>query len=180
MLEVEVKIRADLAVIEPLLTKLGFAGGSSEYERDVYFNGNKTDLKADDKALRIRENRNPVTGETSFTMNYKGPKVDNATMTRAETEFEIPSFEAGETMLNGLGFFAAGEVEKVRVHYMKDGITCCLDTVTSLGQFLEIEIMAEKDEYETALLRIRKLMKRLGLDMNDTVRESYLCMLSKA
>jgi len=203
MLEVEVKVKTDTATIVPRLLEMGFVQGTSEYERDSYFNGEKIDLKAEDKALRIRESRScapdslerapgsaghalyyppdTVQGQNSscsrYVMNYKGPKIDNSTMTRAETEFEIPSFEAGKNMLSGLGFHIAGVVEKTRVHYMKDEITCCLDTVTDLGEFLEIEIIAEEAEYENAMLRISDLLLKLGLSMEDTVRESYLCML---
>ena len=99
-------------------------------------------------------------------------------MTREETQFEVSSFEAGRIVLNGLEFYPAGEVEKIRVHYLKEDITCCLDTVTGLGDFFEIEVMVEESGYDEAIARINDLLQELGLSMEDTVRESYLCMLS--
>jgi len=98
-------------------------------------------------------------------------------MTRKETEFTIPSFIEGESLLNGLGYFAAGRVEKERTHYAKDNITCCLDTVTNLGEFLEIEIIAGEEEYDLAICKINDLLNKLGLRMEDTIRHSYLSML---
>lgn len=141
MLEVEVKLKVKKSDIEKQLTDLGFIKGNSVYELDTYFNGDNLDLKEADKALRIRERRDLDYDETKYILNFKGPKIDDVTMTRQETQFEVPSFADGEIVLNGLGFYEAGIVEKSRIHYKKDEITCCLDSVTGLGDFLEIEIM---------------------------------------
>ena len=46
-----------------------------------------------------------------------------------------------------------------------------------LGEFLEIEIMAQKEEYDTAISQINELLETLSLNIKDTIRESYLCML---
>lgn len=179
MLEVEVKIKVCLKDVMTKLSELGFVKGSVEYEKDVYFNSDNYDLKAADKALRIRQHRNKLTGKQNFVMNFKGPKVDETTMTREETEFDIPDFEHGEKLFNGLGFYAAGVVEKNRIHYSKGKITCCLDTVTGLGEFLEIEILAEDKDYDKAVEIIKDLLSKLGLNMEDTIRHSYLSMLNE-
>lgn len=179
MLEVEVKIKTDIDIISKKLLSLGFKKAKEIYEKDTYFNGKYIDLKKEDKALRIREYREKGNELGHFILNYKGPKIDNSTMTREETEFEIPSYEDGESVLNGLGLFPAGYVEKIRNTYVKEDITCCLDRVTELGEFVEVEIITHEAGYESALSRIEGLLKMLGLDMQDTIRESYLCMLQK-
>lgn len=178
MLEVEVKVKVDIVRIEPQLKALGFIKGSSVYERDSYFNGTHKDLKEEDKALRIREYRNLDTDKTKYIINFKGPKKDDITMTREETEFEIPSYEHGEIMLNGLGFYVAGGVEKVRTYYNIGNLTCCLDRVTNLGEFMELEIMAEEFEYDDAINNIKGILSSLNLDISQTIRESYLCLLA--
>lgn len=178
MLEVEVKIKIEKNNIEKQLISLGFTKGSSVYELDTYFNSDNMDLKSADKALRIREHKDMSTGEVNYILNFKGPKVDDVTMTRQETQFKIPSFGDGKLVLNGLGFYAAGNVEKTRVHYKKEAITCCVDSVTGLGDFLEIEIMAEEKDYDDAIHKIGKLLEKLGLSMGDTINSSYLCMLN--
>lgn len=179
MLEVEVKIKAPLKETIEKLENLGFVKGTTVYEKDVYYNGTNKDLRAEDKALRIREYRDFSTEKAKFVMNFKGPKIDSLSMTREETEFEIPSFAAGEALFNGLGFFPAGTVEKTRTYYNKNDIECCLDTVTGLGEFLEIEIMAEESDYDSAMNCIKELITSLGLSMNDSIRTSYLCMLTQ-
>ena len=179
MLEVEVKVKTEIAGAEEKLKELGYCVGTKVYERDTYYNGKCMDLKAADKALRIREHRDLSSGQVRYVLNFKGPRVDDATMTRAETQFDVPSLKAGETVLNGLGFYPAGNVEKTRLHYRREDMTCCLDNVTGLGEFLEIEIMAEEENYDEAVGRIEKLLKKLGLCLSDTIRESYLTMLEK-
>ena len=177
MLEVEVKIKIDIEAVEPALSSLGYRRGTTVYEYDRYFNGRQLDLKQADKALRIREHKDVDSGEVKYVLNFKGPKLDDSTMTREETQFEVPSMEACITVLNGLDFYEAGNVEKTRIHYVKDDITCCLDRVTALGDFLEVEIMADEEHYEDAVSRIEALLKQLGLEMDNTIRKSYLSML---
>ncbi len=178
MIEVEVKIKAAHSDLFDKLEKLGFARTTTEYEKDIYYNGIKTDLKSEDKALRIREYSCGDMTESKFILNFKGNRLDESTMTRPETEFEIPGFDEGDTLLRGIGFIPKGMVEKTRIIIIKDEVTVCLDEVTGLGEFVEIEIM-ESDEagYNTAMEKIQELMKKLGLDMSESIRTSYLSML---
>lgn len=178
MLEVEVKIRAKHDFIRNKLQELGYTKGTTVYEKDVYYNSKLKDLKREDKALRIREYRDLVSGSCHFVLNFKGPKIDSVSMSRTETEFDIPSFEAGEAILNGLGFYEAGKVEKTRTYYNYGRIECCLDNVTNLGEFLEIEIMSEESGYKDAMIEIETLMNKLELKMEDSIKTSYLSMLS--
>lgn len=177
MLEVEVKIKVNIAEIEDKLISAGFVKASNVYEADTYFNSEHMDLKKADKALRIRTHKNLDSGVETFILNFKGPKLDDTTMTREETEFEIPSYEAGATLLGGLGFSPAGSVEKHRISYTRDNITCCLDSVTGLGEFLEVEIIAEDSAYDESIDKIKGVLDILGLDMGMSIQESYLCML---
>lgn len=177
MLEVEVKIKVELDKVKNRLEGLGFIKGTSVYEKDVYYNSEFKNLKSEDKALRIREYKDLDNGTSRFVLNFKGPKIDKTTMSRQETEFEIPSFEDGDSILNGLGFFKAGNVEKTRTYYNKEKTECCLDSVKNLGEFLEIEIMAEEKDYNEAINTIEHLLTELSLSMKDSIRTSYLSML---
>ena len=72
------------------------------------------------------------------------------------------------------------EVVKDRLMLQKDSMTACLDSVHSLGDFLELEILvAGEEERPDALYRIEKLLNYLGYQVSDTVRTSYLSMLQK-
>ena len=179
MLEVEVKIQTDnLSDIRDKLENLDFSVCSFVYEKDCYFDRDDHSMKNQDKAIRIRESRDLNNNNTKYTINFKGPKIDSSTMSRKEIEFEIPSFEEGYDLIVGLGFHLAGKVEKKRIMYLSGRITCCLDYVVDLGDFLEVEILArDEQDYLGAMDEINGLIAKLGLDLNMSVRKSYLCLL---
>ena len=179
MLEVEVKLKLEeFDSVAKKLVEMGYEKGTTIYEYDNYYNSDFNDLKAADKALRIRKHLNVENNALKFVLNYKGPKCDDYTMTREETQFEVPSLELGESVINGLGYKVAGHVEKTRIHYVKDGVKVCLDDVTDLGKFMEIEVMAGDDSgYDDAIRVINEILHGLGYTMEQTIRESYLSMI---
>lgn len=179
MIEVEVKLKIEEKGYEDIIRQLGFAQVSYMLEEDVYYTGKQMDMRKEDKALRIRREQDLDTGETSYTLNFKGPKLDTVSMTREETEFSIPSFDQGDMLLKGLGFYAAGRVEKRRRVFQKSNISCLFDEVTDLGVFLEIEILAQKQEYDRAMEEINMLLAKMGLQLQDTINVSYLSMLEE-
>ena len=64
--------------------------------------------------------------------------------------------------------------------FKKDEVTACLDRVQGLGDFLELEILAAREEEKDAALRkIEGILRRLGYRISDTVQTSYLSMLQK-
>lgn len=179
MLEVEVKIKLDdFDGVITKLVELGYQKGTTVYEYDNYYNSKYYDLKEADKALRIRKHLNVETGAVKYVLNYKGPKCDDYTMTREEYQFEVPSLELGESIINGLGYHVAGNVEKTRIHYVKDGIKICLDEVTNLGKYMELEVMAgDESGYDEAISIINDILLSLGYSMSDSIRKSYLSMI---
>jgi len=70
-------------------------------------------------------------------------------------------------------------VRKRRTVYelKRDGFTLefCIDTVEGVGDFAEIEIMAEQNDYERARDLLQKVAQELGLGSSE--RRSYLQML---
>ena len=58
-------------------------------------------------------------------------------------------------------------------------MTACVDQVTGLGDYLELEIIVETEaEREGALQRIENVLVSLGCSMKDTTRHSYFSMLT--
>ena len=112
-------------------------------------------------------------------MNFKGRKLDDQTMTRQELETGVENGEVCRKILQAAGFIpAAPEVVKERVMLRKDNVTACLDSVHGLGEFLELEILVPGEaEKDAALGQIEAILNRLGYQISDTVRTSYLSML---
>jgi adenylate cyclase class 2 len=171
MIEVEVKARADHEKVRPILKKIGAVKVKTEIQSDTYFAAPHRDFAKTDEALRIRS----LDGQSVVT--YKGPKLDKVSKTREE--FETPIDEVIFTkILHALGFKEAGVVRKTREVYEAEEINVSLDSVESLGEFLEVEIMAESEkELETARHKLFDFLKQFGFGEKDSIRVSYLEMV---
>jgi adenylate cyclase class 2 len=171
MIEVEVKVRADHEKIRPILKKIGAAKSKVETQSDTYFAAPHRDFAKTDEALRIRVE------DGKSVLTYKGPKLDGVSKTREE--LETPVDEAIFTkILHALGFSEAGKVRKNREFFKTGEITVFLDAVESLGEFLEVEIMAENEkDLETSRHKLFEFLKQLGFEEKDSIRTSYLEMV---
>jgi adenylate cyclase class 2 len=180
-IEVEQKFRvADLAALERQLVVLGASRGESELQVDSYFSHPQRDFATTDEALRLRRVglRNYVT--------YKGPKLDAVTKTRHEIEIELPPGEvaAGDAgkLLAALSFRSVADVYKRRVHFTLPWqgreIGVALDHVEGLGDFVELEIIADDPDVQPARDAIGSLAGHLNLSNSE--RRSYLELLLAA
>lgn len=179
MIEVEVKIKINNpGEIVSGLERLNFRFLKSVKESDVYFNAPDRDFRETDEALRIRtveEN-----GVVRSLMTYKGPKLDLVSMAREEIETEIKDGEKIRKILLSLGYDPRPAVVKTRRYYKNDKMSVCVDNVEGLGDFVEIEQMAENpEEHKEALADIEKMLASFGCRMSDTIRHSYLSMLEE-
>jgi adenylate cyclase, class 2 len=176
--EVEMKFPvADMAVLESRLVELGAAIAAAQTEVDVYFAHPAHDFTRTDEALRIRRK-----GPANF-LTYKGPKIDATTKTRREIDLPLPpdeeSARAWTGLLEALQFTVAGEVRKSRrkahVVWQGRGVEVSLDDVFGLGQFAELELIAEADGVEAARACVASLAEALKLTGGE--RRSYLELL---
>ena len=191
MIEVEVKIPIEnIEKIKQKLLETGFIYQKTVVETDTYFTSDHYDMRKKDKALRIRKTENLDTGEVKAQLNCKGPKLDQVSMTRKETEIDI--YEPEKMDMEGIGMYegytlkelefypASCRVKKTRCYYIKDHMTAAADKVENLGNFLELEIIVAKEEERAGGLdMIYELMRMLGCEKTETVRDSYLSMLEK-
>ena len=179
MIEVEIKIPVkNRNKISKELLAYGFEEGYLVHESDTYFNSNNYDLRKKDMALRARSCKNISTGQKDAFLTYKGPKMDDRSMTRKELETRVEGEQVCLQIIEGLGFYPLPPVKKWRQYYHLDEITACLDQVEGLGDFLELEIILEEDtEKEAALERLEDLLEKIGLNKREMVRTSYLSML---
>jgi adenylate cyclase, class 2 len=181
MLEVEVRYRyTDRAGLIAQLLGLGATQTQNRTDVDSYFNAPDRDLKAFDEAFRLRR-----VGQTNY-LTYKGPRRDAETKTR--TEIEVP-LGAGdeiaadtERLLAALRYKPIVVVNKKRQVYRftrgKFQMEACFDDVERIGSFIELEIMAEEDQYESAKGVLLQTADDLGLTEKET--RSYLGMVLAA
>jgi adenylate cyclase class 2 len=181
MLEVEVKYRnADRAAAVATLLDWGATLAEDRTDVDLYFQAPDRDLKASDEAFRLRR-----TGSKNC-LTYKGPKRDTETKTRAEIEVALGDGDAvaadAERMFVSLGYKPVTAVRKKRrvYRFRRDGfdLEACFDSVERVGEFVELEILAEEAQYETAKATLLAAAAELGLTEKET--RSYLGLVLAA
>lgn len=181
MLEVEIRYRyTDRAALIARLTAWGATNTQNRTDVDSYFNAPDRDMKAADEAFRLRR-----VGRMNC-LTYKGPKRDTETKTR--TEIEVPLGDGDEIaadterLLLALRYKPIVVVRKQRQVYQfirgEFQMEACFDDVELVGPFIELEIMAEEDQYEAAKGVLLQTAADLGLTEKET--RSYLGMVLAA
>ena len=181
MYEVELKFAvSERAALERRLVEMGGQLAEPQEQVDRYFAHPCRDFAQTDEALRLRR-----VGD-SVAITWKGPRIDAATKTRREIELDVaplsatlhagPTLSSWTELLEALGFRRVLEVAKrrqpVRLVWQGAEVDVALDTVAELGEFLELEIMAEQGEVPGARACLESLAQELGL--GATERRSYL------
>jgi adenylate cyclase class 2 len=176
--EVEQKFRlTDRSLLERELQSLGAERRASEDQVDCYYAHPARDFSRTDEALRLRR-----VGSLNY-ITYKGPKLDQTTKTRREIEIALPEGDRAAAqaadLLEALAFRPVAQVPKRRTHFIvrwqgrEIGIS--LDEVAELGDFVELEIVAEQAEIAACRDCIVSLAARLALTQSE--RRSYLELL---
>lgn len=159
---------------------LGGSFGPPEHQADTYYAHPSRDFAKSDEALRIRR-----TGAKA-KITYKGPKIDAGSKTRREIEIAlsggIEGARAHAELLEALGFRAVAEVTKHRrkatLVWQNLDFEIALDTVESLGRFVELEAAADDEGLAAARQCLTSLAAHLSLDRDE--RRGYLELLHGA
>lgn len=178
MIEVEFKFPVtSLEEIRPQLQSLGAISKGVSIQTDEYFNDPKRNYAKLDIAVRIRQ------CNEKFWLTYKGPNLDSAAKIRKEIEMPLKDALAVGQMqevLAGMGLVSVAKVVKRREEFVGcddlSSVNFCLDEVTEVGGFIELElVVASQEEVESAKFKLVALADRLGL--SGSTRISYLEML---
>ena len=180
MIEVEIKVKVKNRVkLEQLLCELGFTKGALIREEDIYFDTVEDFIRKNDQALRLRSSENMISGENHHFITYKGPKLDQISMTRQELETLIEDADVMIELLKALGYVKMYPVIKTRQYFILEEMNACIDAVNDLGEFLELEMVVSEEEREYALTHIVEFLEKIGYDKDEIIRTSYLSMLQK-
>lgn len=184
MYEVELKFHvADAAALERQLADLGGRFASPIEQIDRYFAHPARDFAVTDEALRLRR----VGDDVAIT--WKGPRLGVGAKTREELELGVAAvtspagtasgsdtIDRWTTLLEALGFRQVREVAKrrrpVRVAWNGVEIEAAVDHVAGIGDFVELELLAEADGISQATEQLESLAAALGCTHPE--RRSYL------
>lgn len=177
-LEIELKYRvSDHGFLEEPLARLGFHRTVTVTEEDQYLNAPDRDFARTGEAFRLRRE-----GE-NLILSYKGPKLPGVAKTRRELEVPVARSQGDSErlleLLGVLGFRPVGKVVKRR-SFLKGSwlgaeVTVCLDSVESIGSFVELEQVVDPSQAEPVSRRLGDLAKNLGLV--DLEPRSYLSLV---
>ena len=184
MYEVELKFHvADAAALERQLADLGGRFASPIEQIDRYFAHPARDFAVTDEALRLRR----VGDDVAIT--WKGPRLGVGAKTREELELGVAAvtspagtasgsdtIDRWTALLEALGFRQVREVAKrrrpVRVAWNGVEIEAAVDHVAGIGDFVELELLAEADGISQATEQLESLAAALGCTHPE--RRSYL------
>ena len=175
MYEVELKVRAAHEPVRERLAALDATFGETVHQEDTYYDAPHRAFTETDEALRLR--RGTRNGETS-RLTYKGPLVEADSKTREERETVVADPDEMGAILDSLGFQPAARVEKEREKFECRGYTVALDSVSGLGEFVEVEQEATDSEIDRVRDGARDLLMDLDCDPDEQVRTSYLELLA--
>jgi adenylate cyclase, class 2 len=178
MLEIELKFRLeDWPSVQAKLTQLGGRLQTTQDEADHYFNAPDRQFRDTDEVLRIR-----CVNECAI-LTYKGPKRPGTVKMREE--IEVPLANGRKNIDDALRLFASlryqpvAVVRKTRTMYaiQRDGyeLHICRDSVQSIGEFVEVEIVAPESEVAKAETVVKSIAAELGLKTPES--RAYLRMV---
>ena len=187
MIEVEVKVHIeDTDALESKLEEIGARLVQVERQVDQYYNAPDRDFRITDEALRMRRTIITSGGKVSGgkadscpTITYKGAKLDGTTKSREEIAISIDDPDSMHLLLTSLGYTTYGSVVKTRRRYGLGDYTPSIDVVEGLGLFMELECGADEENFDERRAGLIALLNRLGFSEEDSIRESYLELLSR-
>jgi len=151
-------------------------------QSDCYYAHPATDYAVTGEAFRMRR-----VDESNY-LTYKGPRVtsreeDGRTKIRREIELEIEAGEAGanqwSSLIEALGFRPVLEVRKCRselaLTWRGTSVDAALDEVTGLGSYVELEVVCDRSEVDSAQAVLSELTR--VLELGEEEPRTYLEML---
>lgn len=170
-LEIEAKI--PVPALEPIrrrLEQIGAACIKTVQEKDLYLKDPEGRLFQRGSSLRLRQQK-CGSDQTSY-LTYKGPKLESRYKSRAEAECQISDYDTAVKLFHELGYVPFIQVEKKRVIWKWEKCLICLDEVSGLGCFIEVE---GPDENE-----IEKTLDQIHLSDCPHISEGYARLTAEA
>jgi adenylate cyclase class 2 len=144
---------------------------------DRYLRHPARDFGQTGEALRLRRSDHEV------FVTYKGPRQSHAVKTRREIELPLTDdrdkFDSYAELFAILGFEPVAEVRKIRrkakLGQGDEAVELCFDQVDGVGDYLEIEAIAEEDRVAAAQSLVAGWAAKFGL--GEPEPRSYLRLL---
>lgn len=175
--EIEIKVRVE--DVGPLLSFLGKEGKfKGELEQvDEYFTPKHLNYLSTypvTEWLRLRQ-----TNGNKFTINYKNFHIDADGKTRScdELETEVENIEQMKLIFKALEIKSIAKVDKLRKVWVYEEYEIAIDEVKGLGNFVEVEYLAQSDDPKRTTDKMMDFLKSLKLGKIERSYQGYPFLL---
>ncbi len=174
-IEVKAKLKDREKLISHLQNNIGVEFHDTKYQKDVAFWPN--DIKdisthaLGRNFLRIREQETNGLKKVIFTL--KQPQTNQTDCIENEIEIKESDIEEMRSIINSLGYYEYVTIEKTRVTAKIRDIEICIDEVTNLGSYIELEKFAPGDQAETVQKELYSMLESWGINKEDYVYDGY-------
>ncbi len=172
----EVEVKAQIRNLNHLLEGLASIGcvlSSATQQKDTVYvpKGMGIPVPENTNVLRLREQGNKV------LLTLKIPKTNQ--LDCIEKELEISDASEMEAIILLLGFEKASFTEKFRRKGKVGDLEVCVDSVTDLGDFIEVEKLVDESAGEGVQTELFAFLQSLGVVEADQVFEGYDILLGR-
>lgn len=171
MLEMELKaLLKNKNQVKNFLEEQGCQWSELHLQADTIYINEQIETTVKNPVFRIRK----INDKTILTL-----KVQDADLNTAqELELEISDDKTMHKILQTIGFTAKVELSKKRQTTEYKGYHICLDEVDRLGDFLEIEKLAEEGADKKAVYsEMMNILEEFGIEPGDLREEKYFEMI---
>ncbi|MFA5932371.1 MAG: class IV adenylate cyclase [Candidatus Paceibacterota bacterium] len=174
-IEVKAKLKNKEKVIESL-KNMGAEFLNTKYQKDVAFWPNE--LKANEKHhplgtnfMRIREQESNGAKKVLFTL--KQPQTNQTDCKEYELEINEKGIPELKSLILALGYYEYVTIEKNRTIAKIKDIEVCIDDVTDLGSYIELEKFGPADQAKKIQNELYSILESLGVTKEDFVYDGY-------
>ena len=172
MIEVEAKVRiSNVAKVRKAIKKIGKYKGREKKVDDYYTLESLGSYPKE--SLRIRKR------QRFYEVNFK-KKISylKGVHAKEENEFRVSDIKGVLALIDEFGFKKWLRKEKTTETYMiKKNFNIEINKVKGLGYFLEVEYLSEEKGIKKARAEVVRVMKELGIDKKEIVKDGYTKML---
>ena len=128
--------------------------------------------------LRIREQK--IGDKKKFIFTIKKSLENQLDSVEKEVEIKEEDIPTMFSIFELLGFYHFTTVEKERINANIGDIEICIDEVTDLGSFVELEKFGEDGEAENIHRELEAMFEKLGIKKEDYVYHGYDILMYNA
>lgn len=180
-IEVKAKLKNKDAVLSRL-KEMGLGIHASKHQKDtVYWPNDIRDPSGrllGRNFLRIREQK--IGDEKKVIFTIKQSLENQLDSKEHEIEIQEKDITTMFSMFELLGFYHFTTVEKERTTANIGDIEICIDDVSNLGSFIELEKFGKDTETENIHKELNDMLEKLGIEKEDHVYHGYDILMYKS